>query len=194
MPDIRPAIVNCPQAYALMRQSLDSDKTFQSIQTATPIAAAAMRPLHFDDFFTGTVASGSSAVPTPTQLAAYIWDLRFRIDTDLNDTTTPDGNAADAPKDHSTPGVRYYRGDGSKTQPYPPRLPAYVEIRFKALSEIAGRRLSGANSGVTKGTWNDTGSGFTATTPYRTIIQPNAQQFVLRVPLINATPLPTATP
>ena len=192
MPDIKPAIANPPQAYALMRQSLDSDKTFQSIQTAT---VAGKSPLTFDSFFTGSVASGS-AVPTPTQLAAYIWDLRFRIDTDLNDTTTLDGNAAvpNAPTDHSMP-VRYYRGDGNnKAQPYPPRLPAYVEIRFKALSEIAGRRLSGATSGVTKGTWNDTGSGFTATTPYRTIIQPNAQQFVLRVPLINATPLPTATP
>ena len=185
MPDIRPPIANCPQAYALMRQALNSNDTFAKIQTASLIPK---NPLTFDDFFTGATS------PAPTQLAAYIWDLRFRIDTDLNDSASafPDGNAPDAPRDHS-PTPRFYRGDGSVSQPYPPRLPAYVEIRFKALSALAGRRLVDTNS-VKKATWNDTRAGFTATPPYSTIIQPNAQQFVLRVPLINAMPLPSPTP
>ncbi len=191
MPDIvTPRINNCPQAYALMRQTLNSNDTFTCIQKAK---TAGNIPLDFDDFFTGSVFKGD-AVPKPTQLAAYIWDLRFRIDTDLNDTTTPDGNAADAPKDHSSPS-RFYRGDGRLAQPsYPPRLPAFVEIRFKALSEIAGRRLAGSSAGVTKATWKDGPSDSGNTGAYRSIIQPNAQQFVLRVPLLNANPLPTATP
>ncbi len=178
MPDIRPKINNCPQAYALMRQCSDSNGTFLRIK-----AAAGAGPLTFDQLFSQTV----TPVPSVTQLAAYIWDLRFRIDTDLNERTFPDGNAATAPMDHSTPAPGYpYRGDAAK--PYPPRLPAYVEIRFKALSDIAGRRLEGTGIGVDRSTWNDTGPGFTPSGPYRSIIQPNAQQFVLRVPLINATP------
>ncbi len=181
MPDIRPTIHNCPQAYALMRQFSDSNATFLHIKTA------GINPLTFDNLFAQT----TTPAPSVTQLAAYVWDLRFRIDTDLNDSTQgfPDGNAPTAPADHTTPNPRYYRGDAA-SQPYPPRLPAYVEIRFKALSDIAGRRLEGTGSGVGKATWNDS-AGFPPTALYRSIIQPNAQQFVLRVPLINATPLPT---
>ena len=169
-----------------MRQSLDSNDTSSRIQAATK---AGTSPLTFSDFFSGAVLAGTAS-PPPTQLAAYIWDLRFRIDTDLNDSaaTHPDGNASNAPLDHSAPTQRAYVGDAS--QPYPPRLPAYVEIRFKALSDLAGRRLE-ANPSVSKSTWNDTVPNFSPSTPYCTIIQPNAQQFVLRVPLINATPLPT---
>lgn len=183
MPDLVPAgdprQARCPQAYALMRQSLDSNATFLRIK-----AAAGPNPLSFDNLFS------LKGVPAPsvTQLAAYVWDLRFRIDTDLNEKDVSDGNAPGAPMDHSTPKALPYYGDPS--QAYPPRLPAFVEIRFKALSDIAGRRLEGTSSGVTKTTWNDS-PGFTPTNPYRSIIQPNAQQFVLRVPLINATPLPT---
>ena len=181
---------NYPRAYALMRQSLNSNDTFQRLQ-------AGPNPLGFMDVFSRDAPLPlTKTIPqAPTQLAAYIWDLRFRIDTDLNDGPqyVPDGNTSSLPGpfDHSTP-PRLYGGD--PTKPYPPRLPAYVEIRFKALSEIAGRRLEGPNTGVSKSTWNDTVAGFTSTPPYSTIIQPNAQQFVLRVPLINATPLPSPSP
>ena len=186
MPDIKPPIKNCPQAFALMRQSLDSNGTFLRIT-----AVGGNTPLSFDQLFSPTAAPA----PTVTQLAAYVWDLRFRIDTDLNEQTTADGDleTVPGPLDHSTPSPGlYYHAD--PTMAYPPRLPAYVEIRFKALSDIAGRRLEGAGTGVNKITWRDTDPGFVPTTPYRTIIQPNAQQFVLRVPLINATPLPTPLP
>ena len=173
MPGAANAPANTPQAYALMRQALDSNGTFLRIQTAS-----GHNPVTFDDLF----ATTTSAV----QLAAYIWDLRFRIDTDLNEQSVPDGNAP-SPPDHANV---LYRGD---TGTYPTRLPAYVEIRFKALSDIAGRRLEGQNTNVTKSTWIDSDpNGLSAA--YRSIIQPNAQQFVLRVPLINATPLPTPTP
>ncbi len=180
MPDLYPPgdphLPRCPQAYALMRQSLDSNGTFLRIK-----AAAGISPLTFDQLFSQTTAP----VPSVTQLAAYIWDLRFRIDTDLNEQTVADGNAP-SPKDHSSPTPLAYQGTVGAS--YPPKLPAYIEIRFKALSDIAGRRLEGTNAGVGKSTWNDTGPSFNATGPYRSIIQPNAQQFVLRVPLINATP------
>ncbi len=178
MPDYLPlsrdGVDRRPQAYALMRQFADSNATFLRIQTATKNGNV---PLKFDDLFTRPTS--------PVQLAAYIWDLRFRIDTDLNDSAppgVPDGNDP-SPTDHGN--VLRYRADGGS---YPPRLPPYVEIRFKALSDTAGRRLEGPGTGVTKATWKDTDPGFVPSAPYRTIIKPNAQQFVLRVPLINATP------
>ena len=131
-----------------------------------------------------------------TQVAAYVWDLRFRIDTDLSDDVNnggvADGNYPTAPLDHSVPQRRYGGDVGS--QPYPPRLPSYVEIRFKALSSIAGRRLEGAYTGVDQSTWNDTVVPFNPQPAYKQIIAPNYQQFILRVPLINATPLPTPDP
>ena len=173
MPDAANAPANTPQAYALMREALDSNGTFLRIQTAS-----GHNPVTFDDLFTPT----TSAV----QLAAYIWDLRLRIDTDLNEQSVPDGNLP-SPPDHAKV---LYRGDAST---YPTRLPAYVEIRFKALSDIAGRRLEGTKSGVDKTTWKDNNPGGLSAT-YRSIIQPSAQQFVLRVPLINATPLATPAP
>ena len=180
-----------PRAFALMRQSLDSNQTFLRIKSAN----VGSSPLSFENLFSQV---GPPAA-TITQIAAYVWDLRFRIDTDLNDTTTPDGNAADAPKDHSPNSPAYPGGPvgpfyyaGNPIQPYPPRLPAYVEIRFRALSDLAARRLEG-NTGVTPSTWND-GPSATPQTPYTQIIKPNYQQFVLRVQLINANPLPTPTP
>ena len=181
MPDALPAgdsrLARCPQAYALMRQSLDSNGTFLRIKSA-----AGASPLTFDNLFSLTTAP----VPSVTQLAAYIWDLRFRIDTDLNEQTYADGDATNVPQDHSG---HFYQGAAQgATTTYPPKLPAYVEIRFKALSEIAGRRLEGTGVGIDRTTWNDTGAGFNPSGPYSSIIQPNAQQFVLRVPLINATP------
>ena len=185
MPTIQPPINNCPQAYALMRQALNSNDTFARIQTATLGAQTPPPPLTFENFFSGSVL-GKNASPQPTQLAAYIWDLRFRIDTDLSEATVQDGNSP-PPYDHTG---RQYVGDGS--QKYPPRLPPYVEIRFKALSDLAGRRLEG-NTQITKSNWSDTPSNL-ASAVYRTIIQPNAQQFVLRVPLINATPPATPAP
>ena len=179
-----------PRAYALMRQSLDSNGTYQRIQ-----AAASHTPLTFLDLYSRNTTSVASNASPPlavaTQVAAYVWDLRFRIDTDLNDSANggvTDGNATQAAPDHSTNPIRYYNCDAGPS--YPSRLPPYVEIRFKALSSIAGRRLEG-NGAITSATWADTATGFSPAGPYQQIIQPNYQQFVLRVPLINATPLPT---
>ena len=174
-----------PHAYALMRRSLDSNGLYQRIQAAN--TGSASSPLTFNNLFlyTGTPTANI------TQLAAYIWDLRFRIDTDLNDSAAgvPDGDAPLAPLDHSTPKQLPYN---DTSNPYPPRLPAYVEIRFRALSDLAGRRLEG-NTSVTPATWIDT-PGTTFSTQYVQIIQPSYQQFVLRVPLVNANPLPTPSP
>ncbi len=175
-----------PKAFALMRQSLNSDGTFLRMK------AAANNPrLTFLDLYRRDLTGAGSVLTPPvaevTQVAAYIWDLRFRIDTDLNDSANnPNGAVADgnnpAPKDHSST-LRFYGGDAA-SQPYPPRLPPYVEIRFKALSNIAGRRLEGITNVDDASMWSDTNN-----TLYKQIIQPNFQQFVLRVPLINATPL-----
>ena len=191
MPSFLPAPANGsadtrPQAYALMRLSLDSNGTFKRFQAAS---MANKNPLTFSDLFT---QAGPPAA-TVTQVAAYIWDLRFRIDTDLNDGPqyTPDGNST-PPPDHSQP-VRHYGADASY-QPYPPQLPLYVEIRFRALSDLAARRLEGAVGQVTPATWADTTSGFVPSSIYQQVIAKNYQQFVLRLPLMNASPLPTPTP
>ena len=163
-----------PRAYALMRQSLDSNGTYQRLQQV----ATQTTTLTFDKLF----SRAGTPAPSITQLAAYIWDLRFRIDTDLNDSSSgfADGNAPTAPADHSNPSVRYYNASGNL---YPPQLPAYIEIRFKALSDQAARRLEGS-SVVSPSTWTDNDP----TTLHQQIIQPNFQQFILRVPLTGPIP------
>ena len=180
LPDLNGASANAPKAYALMRQSLDSNGTFLRLKNAPPNT-----PLTFMQLFTPTV----NPAATVTQLASYIWDLRFRIDTDLNETTVPDGNAANVPTDHSSP-ARSYQDNGAGTV-YPSYLPAFIEIRFKALSATAARRLEG-NNNVSKQTWHDPDATSTANSPvYQSLIRPNLQQFVLRVPFVDATPQAT---
>ena len=105
----------------------------------------------------------------------------------MNETTFPDGNAPGVPKDQSTQ-LPYQDPSGGGTGVYPNYLPPFVEIRFKALSAAASRRLEG-NGGVDQSTWHDVGEGgSTSSAIYRSVIQPNLQQFILRVPLTNATP------
>lgn len=175
-----------PRAFALMRQSLDSNGTYLRMQTA-----GATTPLKFIDLYKRSLTSPATVTTPPvaaaTPVAAYIWDLRFRIDTDLDDSVNGvrDGNDP-GPVDHSSP-QRTYHGEWSSGQLYPPRLPQYVEIRFKALSSLVARRLEG-NSAIDPSTWADTAVSFTPSAAYKQIIQPNYQQFVLRVPLLNAAP------
>ena len=175
---------HAPQAYALMRQSLDSSGTFQRLKSS----GGSSTPMDFASLF----SQAGTPKPSVTQLAAYVWDLRFRIDTDLNETATPDGNATASPGpiDHSSPYPpgRIYKGTGGS---YPPRLPPYIEIRFRALSDNAARQLENSNGTVSQSIWADTGAGFTPAGLYKQAILPNCQQFVLRVPFTNATPLPT---
>ena len=175
---------NAPKAYALMRQSLDSNGTFLRLKSV-----AQGTPATFVNLFSQAGTPSASV----TQLAAYVWDLRFRIDTDLNENDIPDGNGTGVPKDHTQPMARVYQDSGGLT-PYPNYLPSYIEIRFKALSATASRRLEG-NGAVSQQTWHDAGaSGSTNSTVYQTIIRPNLQQFILRVPFIDATPQPSPTP
>ena len=176
---------NTPHAYALMRQSSDSNDTFQRLKAATQGS-----PLRFADLFSQTTGT---PVPKVQPLASYIWDLRFRIDTDLNEDDFPDGDYDKVPKDHVS---SWYQDTAASKPGYPTNLPPYVEIRFKALSAAATRRLEG-NSNVNQQTWYDTGAGglinASNSAVYQTLIRPNLQQFILRVPFIGAAPLPTST-
>ena len=172
-----------PRAFALMRQSLDSNGTFQRMKYfATSPRLSFIQLYQRNTSSTPSGATPPLAVATP--VASYIWDVRFRIDTDLDDSTVRDASdpLSNAAYDHSST-ARYYYGDGAHT--YPPALPPYVEIRFKALSSLAGRRLEGASTGVDQTTWSNPGSSL-----YQQIIAPNCQQFVLRVPLLNGTQPP----
>ena len=172
-----------PRAFALMRQSLDSNGTFKRISHY-----AANAPLDFLMLYQRNLTSGPMSNDPPvavaTPVASYVWDVRFRIDTDLDDVAMRDASdpLSSAATDHSSPAnpTRYYYG--TPGQNIPPRLPPYVEVRFKALSSLAARRLEGTSAGVTQTTW-----GSTTNSLYQQIIQPNYQQFVLRVPLLNGT-------
>ena len=177
-----------PRAYALMRQSLDSNGTNARLQAAVRAAGGnpLVNPLSFLDIYSRTGTPATSIA----QVAAYIWDLRFRIGTDLSETAYPDGNTPPPPDvipqaSPSPAPIQHKYGGDVNSWPYPPTLPAYVEIRFRALSDLAARRLEGPNSGVDQTTWNDSGTGFTPTSVYSQTIQPNYQQFILRVPLRN---------
>ena len=202
MPDIATAdaVNRAPSAFALMRQFLNSDGVSARLQASN---GASTPLLAFPDLFAraslrpGATAPLSPPTASSTQLAAYIWDLKFRIDTTL--TASGDGEAGLAgasvdnrpPLDHNLPPqTRIYDG---QTQPYPNVLPAYVEIRFKALSTGAARRLEG-NKNVKVSDWITAVPGSPGvqnpTAAYRQYILPDMRQFVLRVPLINSNPLP----
>lgn len=211
MPDIAPttaAQARAPRAFALMRQYLNGDGTSARIQAGSLLhggggtSATSQTPFSFLDLYerASLVPGASTGATTPpvgtaTQLAAYIWDLKFRIDTNTAVTTDGESPAPPSaapgtpglPTDHSTPKPRLY--DGS-TLPYPSTLPAYVEIRFKALSNNAGRRLEG-NTSVSPKDWIAPASGTQPSAFYSQIVVPSTQQFVLRVPLLNANPAPT---
>lgn len=196
MPDIAAsgaAQTRAPHAFALMRQYLNGAGTSTRIQAAVQShggAASLQTPLAFLDLFEraslvpGT-ATNSSSLGQATQLAAYVWDLKIRVDT--NTVVTTDGESPPSAVDHGTPSPRAY--DGS-TSPYPASLPAYVEIRFKALSNTAGRRLEG-NAAVSPSDWVAPAPGSPPSPFYAKFIAPSTQQFAVRVPLINSNPAPT---
>ena len=181
MPDLIPgtdpnAVIkraHAPQAFALMRQFLGSGRVgapglFERFQ-----AIGGKPVLSFLDLYERTPPTLASdpqkPVSTVTELCAYVWDLQFRTPAMLQtESVTP-----------------VY---GSQP-PYPTILPAFVEIRFKALSAEAARQLEG-NTGVDRRTWGDPSSGNFI---YQRIIQPGTRQFVARVPIYSgsaATPGP----
>jgi type II secretory pathway pseudopilin PulG len=168
------AVQRAPRAYALYRQFLDSDKTFVRFQQAHEKQPDP--PLAFLDIF----SRDGSPAPSVAELASFVWDLQFRIETSLTKT----GNTAEPPSDGS--GFMYSKYPPS---PYPEGLPSYVEIRFKALSASAARQLEG-NGAISKDTWTNPNDPL-----YMRLILPNSQQFVARVPLYNASlTYPTPTP
>ena len=155
------------RAFVLKRLFLDSDKTFDRFKTAAGSST--------NHVFTFNELYDRNANPSPvSDLAAYVWDLKFRIDTSLTET---DGTRSQPPADHSAPPRKY----SAAMSPFPDTLPPFVEIRFKALSPTAARQLA-SNGNVSKQTSSDPNQSI-----YRNIILPGMQQFVLRVPLANAT-------
>lgn len=169
--------------YSLARRLVNSTNTFNRFKSATPTTPF-VKPLDFIKLFIRVADSDdpktkdpSVAIPDANDLASYLWDLQFRVDTNLQVPPTATGSAQTPAADHASPACFYALG-----APYPNSLPTYVEIRFKALSANAGARLRGS---ATRADWTD------PTKPlYRIVILPNSQQFVRRVPL-NNIPAPT---
>lgn len=191
MPDVSVAPARAPHAYALYRQFLPSGNSSNKGLFDLLSINAGKNPLEFLDIFarakpsaSATVASSPKPLAFSTELASYIWDLQFRINTNL----TAMRGAAQPPKDNT----KLYGGTSdlsyaaSATQ-YPALLPQYVEIRFKALSATAVRQIEG-NGSITKNDWATESS--VPNSNYARLIRPSLQQFVLRVPLLNSRPLP----
>ena len=169
-------------AFVLMRQALNSNGTFQCFKEAhdrLPPAGPA-NPMTFLDLFTrpSPQATGPFVGPAPDELASFIWDLQFRVDKTLTFPVASKSEPALPPPDHSDPAL-YYGGQ----PPYPMQLPAYVEIRFKALSASAVNAFKN-NNGVTRATWATPANSDTLDS-FKRIIQKNSRQFVSRVPLLN---------
>ena len=178
-----------PHAYALVRQFLGSGRPTTSTTTGAPglfdcFQAVKGKPLlDFTDVYSRarppTIPDPALSPPvaTGTQLASYIWDLQFRTP----DTLLTVG-ATNSPLNLAQP----VQQDAARNTGYANTLPAYIEIRFKALSARAGRKLEG-NASVQPQTWNDSNAGSSA---YQQLITPGTRQFVARVPLGNASSVP----
>lgn len=85
-------------------------------------------------------------------IATYVWDLRFSPGT-LSDIEAPTAN----------PSIKWQ----------------WVEVRFKAMSAAAARKLAGMS--VSQTIWDDP-----TTADYRRLILPSEQQFVTRIKLEQA--------
>ena len=164
-----------PRAYALYRQFLGSGSAAAPglFERFKAVNSASTQPLSFINLYErarpGTIPAASLTPPvaTATQLASYIWDLQFRTAASAQATSSPSDYPAGMPL------------------PTPPStLPAYVEIRFKALSTGAARQLEG-NTSVTRAAWNDNQINSAI---YQHIIQPGTRQFVARVPIAAVKP------
>ena len=186
MPDLAPAgDKHAPHAFALMRQFLGSgrpaDPSKGTAGGAIPglfdriKSASGKQVLSFLDLYERTapplLPRPATSPPTSaaTELCSYVWDLQFRVTSNLQ---RPVGNV-----------VSPY----TTKPPYSSSLPPFVEIRFKALSAAAARQLEG-NTTITKKTWVAPSSSNSQSLSaneqiYQRIIQPSTQQFVVRVPI-----------
>ncbi len=155
-----------PRAYSLMRQYLGSGSSktpglFERFKNAGGAA------LGFHDVY----GRDTTPSPTITEAASFIWDLQIRTPNGLQDATA----APLYPAQSTYTSTRYANV-----------LPAYLEIRFKALSESAARQLEG-NPSVGRDTWSSPSNS-----TYQKIILPGTRQFSARVLLQSGSS--TATP
>ncbi len=191
LPDVPPLSdpkgTRTPRAYSLFRQFLGSGINTEIVSPAQYgvydlLKKTTTTPLDFMDIFARSRPNGaspgnsaSSITATPVELSSYIWDLQFRVDTNLQAIR----GGAQPPNDHgdlsaSAVQRQYTSKSGAK---HPLELPPYIEVRFKALSAAGTRQLEG-NLGVDRNTWWDGTSAL-----YQRVIRPSTQQFVVRVPL-----------
>ncbi len=151
--------VPAKNAFVLRRQCTESSTTFSLMQQALPVTSPLTGPLAFQTIFSRAQKMQDDKVLTIDDLATYIWDLKVVIPQ----TGTP-------PTGTPLQQLNWPQGNFSR------ELPAWVEIRFKALGVNAARRIAG--SGVTRDTWFQPDSDL-----YRNLILPGQQQFVTRIKL-----------
>ena len=167
-------------AFSLMRQYLGSGSPtvpglFERFQRANA-QHPSVPTLTFPEVYGRTATTLTDApLPSMTEMASYIWDLQIRTPKGLQDATVP---------------PLYPAQPTYTTTGYANALPAYLEIRFKALSESAAHRLAG-NANVSRETWNDSQA---TDSIYKTIILPGTRQFSVRVPIYSGSATSTPAP
>jgi len=129
-------------AFVLKRRFKDSNVLFGDF-----LAASGKTPLAFADIY-------PLAKATEEDLAACVWNLRFRPCVDQAAGSYPRQSYAD-----------------------PSELPRWIEIGFNALGAVAADKIRALP--ITRSTWSDGA----ATPVYRNAIHPGMQQFVVRVRL-----------
>ncbi len=141
------------KAFVLRRQFAESNTTFENLRAALPVGA----PLDSLQAFNRLYERPSSATPQQTtdDIATYIYGFKVEC-ADTGKPPLPP---------HTWPQGSFGR-----------ELPAWVEIRFKALGSNAARKLAGQS--VSRQTW------FTpASSAYQRLILPSEQEFVTRIKL-----------
>jgi|GEM_PF-1788807 len=159
-------------AFALLRQMSQSNTTFARLRETLPLTPAGtffgdntFKTLYSKD--KPTTPSGTNVpLPKPVteKIGTYIWDLQFSVSTEPPTTPIPSATPSSTP----APGKNGFYGT---------KLPAWVEIRFKALGSTATRKLNG-NPLVTEELWSKPDDE-----AYKRLILPAEQQFITRVKL-----------
>lgn len=145
------------KAFVLRRQFTESNMTFTNLQAALSLTSPMTFSTAFATIYARPANNKNTAQQSVDDIATYVYGFQF-----------------DWEKTSPIPGQTPVH------QPWPitfaREMPAWIEIRFKALGSNAARKLD--LPGVTRDTWTDP-----TTSMYKNMIQPGEQEFVTRIKL-----------
>jgi prepilin-type N-terminal cleavage/methylation domain-containing protein len=147
-------------AFVLRRQFTESNMTFENLKTCLPTGAPLSPTQAFDKLYARPTAN--SAQQTIDDIATYVYSFQVEW-AETNQSAQP------GPTPPATVKLPW-------PQTFARELPAWVEIRFKALGSNAARKLAGQQ--IDRTTWSTPSSS-----AYQRLILPNEQEFVTRIKL-----------